>query len=166
MSNIIFPGLLVGIGCVLLVFVWMRIRRKIEPAEIVSATLLNVSEEVDVVLMKYGKINYYYPVLSYEYVINGKKYIGDVGRRQSRAFRVPEIDMYGKKTDPDQFSWRQWSVGGSINVRVFLGRPWVSEPVIDGAAGYESETTALLVGAAILVGVGMFFVIINVSPES
>lgn len=148
---------IIAFGLLLLFVAVIRLLRRSQEGLKVRARIINVSEGTEDVLMKYSILHYYYPIISYEYDVGPEKYRGDIGKRQARMFRIPELAPMGGKTSEDKFFWRKLAPGDPIDVIFSSKNPWRSIPTFSETETYKSETTALFFSSVILLSIGAAF---------
>lgn len=124
----------------LTLYMWRIRKRRIE----VSAVVINIEEAKLEVPDLYQALIYYYPVIRYEYYIDNNKYTGEITKKDSRRYRVLDVDFYGAENLDDKFFWRSLKNGDVINIEVNRSNYNDSQLSIGEAITYKSETKMFL----------------------
>lgn len=108
---------LMSLGFIFLVLFFLRYSALSKAVE-VRAKVVNVSEGIMEILDRFNSYTYFFPEIYYQYIIDGKLYNGNVGKKQARLYRVSELDTYGGKRDDSSFFWRGLKTGDTIDILV------------------------------------------------
>lgn len=117
----------------------------------VLGRVVALKEEAQDVMHLYYTIKNFYPVIGYEYSVDGQVFTGTCGRESARRYRVAEIDQWGSKRNDQAFFWRQLSIGDSVPIQVDCSRHDHSRLAIPPTQMYRSERKALAVGLLLVV---------------
>ena len=95
-------------------YLW-RIRKR---SITVSSVVVSVKEGRLEVLDRFSPLIFYFPIIQYEYCLNGKKYTGKSTRKDSRRYRVQDVDFYGMENSDDKYFWRSLKKGDKVDIEV------------------------------------------------
>ncbi len=138
----LLAGVLLLFSILFLALYFSRLQRK---GVGTIAHVLNIDEGTLEAPQQYHNIIYYYPLISYQYEIDGNRYYGSVTRRGARKYRVAHTDPYGFENHDSHFFWRQIKVGDKINVYYASKNNRNSWLAHKTTKTYKSETRAFLV---------------------
>ena len=106
---------------------------------------------------RYFSYYYYYPEIEYRYSYKGIDYVGIIGKKESRQFRVSELDNYGAARKEEEYFWRKIKKGDAINIVVNENKPQISRIADYINKNFLSEKYVFLVLALAFLLVGVFF---------
>lgn len=131
---------------IFLILFFLRYERR---GTVLTARITKINESHIDSPQLYNSIRYYYPLITYEYDIEGEIYLGEVSKKQSRQYRVMEYDMFGSKHPSSQFFWRELEVGSEIEIIYENKNTHKSSLAYRKTTTYKSETRALFAIAMI-----------------
>jgi hypothetical protein len=116
-----------------------------------EAIISSINEEhKDVALSEYTTVKYFYPEISYDYVINDHKYKSSTVSANVENVWVCEVDSFGIETKDENMFWRSLKTGELIEV--FINPIKHQESVIVNclSANYKSHNLALIVSGILI----------------
>lgn len=99
----------------------------------VMAKVLSLEEGSKVITQQKSQMEFYYPIIKYEYSYNEQTYTGQTKNSDIKRLMVPALDHLGKPAKDEKYIWRQSKVGDEIPVLINESKPHKS--MID----YESN---------------------------
>ena len=114
-----------------------------------EAVIAEIQEAAREITIKYGTIRYLYPLVRYEYEVDGQKYVGTAASFENENIWVPD------DAQPDPI-WRHWAAGSPITIFHDPGAPGRSVvfPALGGKR--RSHHLAIVAAGCLIVAVGVF----------
>ncbi|MEW8202129.1 MAG: hypothetical protein AB2764_08460 [Candidatus Thiodiazotropha endolucinida] len=116
-----------------------------------KAKIVDIGEASEIVAIgQYSQLKYFYPVIDYEYAVDGKNYSGNTVSVEKENVWVPEVNGWG---DPNPDTVRWWlSLNPEDDIPVFINPKNHSDTVlVKGASkARRSHHLALLLGGVLL----------------
>ncbi|MEW8523899.1 MAG: DUF3592 domain-containing protein [Candidatus Thiodiazotropha endolucinida] len=116
-----------------------------------KAKIVDIGEASEIVAIgQYSKLKYFYPVIDYEYAVDGKNYSGNTVSNEKENVWVAEVNGWG---DPNPETARWWlSLKPEDDIPVFINPKNHSDTVlVKGASKVRrSHHLALLLGGLLL----------------
>ncbi|MES9825549.1 MAG: DUF3592 domain-containing protein [Candidatus Thiodiazotropha endolucinida] len=116
-----------------------------------KAKIVDIEEQSEIVAIgQYSKLKYFYPVIEYEYAVDGKKHSSVTVAHEKENIWVPEVNGWG---DPNPDTVRWWlSLKPGNDIPVFINPKNHSDTVlVKGASkARRSHHLALLLGGILL----------------
>ena len=114
--------------------------------------------EEEVAISEYTRIKYFYPVVEYEYTINGNKHIGNTVSFEKENVWVPEVDSWGNPTPSELKWWLSMKAGDELPVYVNPKNENQAVLVKSVAKSRWSHCLVLLLVGGIIGLIWLFFV--------
>lgn len=104
-----------------------------------------------------SEMEFYYPVMEYEYVYNDKTFKGKTGFSDIKRLMVPALDHMKEPAKDESFVWRQFKVGDEVPVLIKENKPHQS------IIGFPSNDIFIYQSKGFLVLSSVFFILSIVS---
>jgi len=123
----------------------------------VDAVISHIKEKhKDVSLSEYTTVKYFYPEISYNYIINNHSYKSNLVSSNIENIWVCEIDNFGVETKNQNMFWRSLKVGDVISVFIAPNEPEDSVIVNTFSANYKSYNLALITSGILIFSFGLY----------
>jgi len=119
----------------------------------VMAKVLSLEEGTKVMTQQKSQMEFYYPIMKYEYSYNEQTYTGQTTFSDIKRLMVPAVDHLGEPAKDEKFIWRQCKVGDEVPVLIDESKPHKS------LIGYESNEIFVFQRKGYLVLSSAFFVL-------
>ena len=123
----------------------------------VTGKLLSLQEGTKTIKQQKSQMEFYYPIIEYEYSYNGHTYKGQTRTSDVKRLMVPVLDHLNEPAKDESFIWRQSKVGDELPVLIKENKPHQS------IIGYPSNDIFVYQSKGFLVLSIAFFVLSIVS---
>lgn len=122
-----------------------------------EAVISSIKEKYkDVALSEYTTVKYFYPVISYGYIINNHSYKSSSVSSNIENIWVCEVDNFGVKTKDENMFWRSLKNGDVIDVYINPNQPKEAVIVNAFSTNYKSHNLALIISGILIFSLWLY----------
>lgn len=89
----------------------------------IMAKVLSLEEGTKVIIQQKAQMEFYYPIIKYEYSYNEQTYTGQTKSSDMKRLMVPALDHLGKPAKDEKYIWRQAKAEGEVPVLINESKP-------------------------------------------
>ena len=128
----------------------------------VDAVITHIKEKhKDVSLSEYTTVKYFYPEISYNYIINNHSYKSNSVSSNIENIWVCEVDDFGVETKNKNMFWRSLKTGDVISAFIAPNEPNDSVIVNVFSANYKSHNLALIISGILVFSLWVYLKLIT-----
>jgi len=116
-----------------------------------KANISSVKEQYkDVALSEYTTVKYFYPEISYDYIVNNHSYTSSSVSSNIENIWVCEVDNFGVETKDKNMFWRALKNTDVIDVYINPKNPEESVIITAFSTTYKSHNLALIISGILI----------------
>ena len=123
-----------------------------------TATVASISEGQSLVVLRYQKIKFYFPLIEYIYQYGGNSYSSNRVSFEKQNIWIPEVDIWGMPLDNSKKFWKDWSKDSIILIYVNPKNPAQSVIIKNLNKKRSSHHFALIIAGLLVLLIWAFFV--------